>query len=80
MSIEEGIHVERQVKVLIKNFAVFFLFPSKDFLPISQKIQLLQYLNHEYRNKHIYSTCVREETAHLANCKSKEYILKDTGD
>ncbi len=40
------------------------IFPSKQFLPISQKIQLLQYLNHEYWNKHIYSThkgmCQRE--------------------
>jgi hypothetical protein len=33
--------VEQQVKVLIKNFAIFFLFPSKQFLPISLKIQLL---------------------------------------
>ena len=29
--------VERQVKVLIKNLAIFFLFPSKEFLPISFK-------------------------------------------
>jgi hypothetical protein len=29
--------VERQVKVLIKNLAIFFLFPSKQFLPISFK-------------------------------------------
>jgi hypothetical protein len=41
--------VERQVKVLIKNLAIFFLFPSKQFLPILLKIQLLQY-------KHTYST------------------------
>ncbi len=34
--------VERQVKVLIKNLAIFFLFPSKEFLPISFKIQLLE--------------------------------------
>jgi hypothetical protein len=33
--------VERQVKVLIKNFAIFFLFPSKQFLLISLKIQQL---------------------------------------
>ncbi len=33
MLIEEG--VERQVKVLIKNLAVFLLFPVKKFLPIS---------------------------------------------
>ncbi len=32
--------VERQVKVLIKNLASFFLYPSKQFLPISLKIQL----------------------------------------
>ncbi len=32
-SIEEAI--ERQVKVLIKHLAIFFLFPSKKFLPIS---------------------------------------------
>jgi hypothetical protein len=32
--------VERQVKVLIKNLAILFLFPSKEFLPISFKIQL----------------------------------------
>jgi hypothetical protein len=29
--------VERQVKVLIKNLAIFFLFTSKEFLPISFK-------------------------------------------
>jgi hypothetical protein len=39
--IEEGT-VERQVKVLIKYLAIFFLFPSKKFLPISFKIQLLE--------------------------------------
>jgi hypothetical protein len=33
--------VERQVKVRIKNLATFCLFPSKQFLPISLKIQLL---------------------------------------
>ncbi len=71
---------ERQVKVLIKNLAIFFLFPSKQFLPISLKNQLLQYLNHENWNKHIYSTwigfeeCVREETTHLATLKPKKYI------
>ncbi len=32
----------RQAKVLIKNVAVFFLFPSKEFLPISFKFQLLE--------------------------------------
>jgi hypothetical protein len=30
------------VKVFIKNLAIFFLFPSKEFLPISFKIQLLE--------------------------------------
>jgi hypothetical protein len=34
--------VERQVKILIKNLAIFFLFPSKQFLPLSFKIQLLE--------------------------------------
>ena len=33
---------DQQVKVLIKNLAIFFLFPSKEFLPISFKIQLLE--------------------------------------
>jgi hypothetical protein len=33
--------VERQVKVLIKNLAIFFLFPCKQNLPISLNIQLL---------------------------------------
>jgi hypothetical protein len=70
--------VGRQVKVLIKNLANFFPFPNMQFLPILIKIQLLQYMNHEYRNKHIYSIikgfeeCVREETAHLATLKSKK--------
>jgi hypothetical protein len=39
-SIEEGI--ERQEKVLIKHLAILFLLPSKKFLPISLKIQLLE--------------------------------------
>ncbi len=34
--------VERQVKVLIENLAIFFLYPRKEFLPISFKIQLLE--------------------------------------
>ncbi len=34
--------VQLQVKVLIKHLAIFFLFPSKKFLPISFKIQLLK--------------------------------------
>jgi hypothetical protein len=33
---------ERQVNVLSKHLAIFFLFPSKKFLPISSKIQLLE--------------------------------------
>jgi hypothetical protein len=37
-NIEEG----RAEKVLIKNLANFFLFPSKQFLPFSFKIQLLE--------------------------------------
>ncbi len=43
------------------------------------KNSVLQYLNHEYWNKHIYSTRkgfeerFREETAHLATLKSKKY-------
>jgi hypothetical protein len=35
--------VERQVKVLIKNLSIFYLCPSKQFLPISFQIQLLEY-------------------------------------
>jgi hypothetical protein len=34
--------VERQVKVLMKHLAIFFLIPSKKFLPISFEIQLLE--------------------------------------
>ncbi len=34
--------VERQVKVLIEHLAIFFLLPTKKFLPISFKIQLLE--------------------------------------
>ncbi len=34
--------VERQIKVLIEHLAIFFLHPSKKFLPISFKIQLLE--------------------------------------
>ncbi len=36
--IEEG----RHVKVLIKHLAIFLLLPTKKFLPISLKIQLLE--------------------------------------
>ncbi len=34
--------VEQQVKVLIKHLAILFLLPSKKFLPLSFKIQLLE--------------------------------------
>jgi hypothetical protein len=34
--------VEWQLKVLIKNLAIFFLFPSKESLPLPFKIQLLE--------------------------------------
>jgi hypothetical protein len=34
--------VKWQVKVLIKNFAILFLFPSKEFLLISFKIRLFE--------------------------------------
>jgi hypothetical protein len=51
-TIEEG---ERQVKVLIKNLDIFFLCPSKQFLPISFQIQLLDYFPKNRRNKDISS-------------------------
>ncbi len=41
----------------------------------------MEHLNHEYWNKHIYSTgkgfeeCVREETTQLATLKSKKYKM-----
>jgi hypothetical protein len=35
--------VERQVKVLFENLAIFFLCPSVQFLPISFQIKLLEY-------------------------------------
>ncbi len=41
---------------------------------------IMQYLNHEYWKKFIYSNqkgfleCVREKTAHLETLKSKKYI------
>jgi putative effector of murein hydrolase LrgA (UPF0299 family) len=35
--------VDRQVKVLIKNLAIFFLCPNKQFLLIPFHIQLLEY-------------------------------------
>jgi hypothetical protein len=44
--IEEG---RAARKVIIKNLAIFFLFPSKHFLPISIKIgKNMQDLSHEY--------------------------------
>jgi hypothetical protein len=36
--------IERQVKVIIKNLAIFLLFPSKEFLPRSFEIQLFNCL------------------------------------
>jgi hypothetical protein len=44
--------VERQVKVLIKNLAIFFLFPSKEFLPILfLKFRCCKLLPKNIRNK-----------------------------
>jgi hypothetical protein len=43
--------VERQAKVLIKNLAIFFLCPSKQFLPISFQIQLLEYFPHKQKEQ-----------------------------
>jgi hypothetical protein len=45
-------------------------------MPVSLKIQLLQYLNREhiYSFRKGYEECVREETAHLAILKSKQFI------
>jgi hypothetical protein len=37
--------VERQVKVLIKNLALFFHSPSKQFLPIPFQIRLMEYFS-----------------------------------
>jgi hypothetical protein len=37
--------VEWKVKVLIKNLAIFFLFPSKQTEAVGN---IMQYLNHEY--------------------------------
>jgi hypothetical protein len=45
--IEEG---RAASKSLIKNLAIFFLCPSKQLLPISFQIQLLEYCNNR-RNK-----------------------------
>jgi hypothetical protein len=39
--------VEWQVKVLIKNLAIFFLCPSMQFLPISFQIKLLEWYTHK---------------------------------
>ncbi len=46
---EEGRAVST-VKVLIKNLAIFFLCPSKQFLPVSFNIQLLEYFPQNRRN------------------------------
>ncbi len=48
-------NVKRQVKVLIRNWAIFFLCPSKQFLPISFQIQLLEYFSQKRMNKGISS-------------------------
>jgi hypothetical protein len=45
--------VERQVKVLIKNLAIFFLFPIKEFLPISRSLSLVAIIPPPHR---VYST------------------------
>ncbi len=37
------IKTEHQIEVLIKNLAILFPCPSKEFLPISFQIQLLEY-------------------------------------
>jgi hypothetical protein len=42
--------VERQLKVLIKNLAIFFLFPSKQFLPILFKFSCGKLLPKNRRN------------------------------
>jgi hypothetical protein len=76
--------VERQVKVLIKNLAIFFLFPSKEILPRSFKIPLLEtslQKQKEQRQKQlgadkvVYHTNLEAEnfyvSAHLAILKSK---------
>ncbi len=50
--------VDRQVKVLFKNLAIFFLFPSKEFLPMPFKIQLLEtfpWKQKEQRQKQLVS-------------------------
>jgi hypothetical protein len=53
--IEEG---ERQVKVLIKNLAIFFLCPSKQFLLISFQIQLMEYFFQNQREqRHMLLGC-----------------------
>ncbi len=74
--------VERQVEVLIKNLAIFFLLPSKEPLLISFKIQLLETSPQKENNKQHFEfnaiftwkgfeECVREEIAHLATLKTK---------
>ncbi len=62
-----------QVKVLIKILAFFFLVPSKQFLPLSQKIQLLVIFCNIGINilntRKLFKECVREDTTHLATLK-----------
>ncbi len=58
--------VRRQVKVLIKNLAIFFLFPSKEFLSISFKILEDACLDLIVR-KYVYNSS-RIFTAQLTSC------------
>ncbi len=76
--IEEG---RAASKDLIKKFlSISQQAVSADIIKNSAVCNIMQYLNHKYWNKHIYSTwkgfedCVREETAHLGTLKSKKYI------
>jgi hypothetical protein len=68
-TIEEG-------RAACKNLAVFFLFPSKRFLLISQKNSvvgnIMQYLNHEYSNKHICSARKGSEEGQRGYCPFSE--------
>ncbi len=43
--------VEQQVKVLIKNLAIFFLFPSKKFLPISFQNSAVGNFSHKQKEQ-----------------------------
>ncbi len=52
---------------------IYFLFSDVFSLPVN--LNIMQYLNHESQNKHIYlkgfEQCAREETAQLLTLKSK---------